>query len=154
MHPNSLKLMEYFINKYLKDMKGCTVLDVGARKVRSNQETYRELFKDYQYTGMDIVVGSNVDIVGYENIKVVYDVVISGQTIEHVEQPWEFLTDLKKYFKTYICIIAPWHGHEHRYPVDTFRYLPDGMRALFKYAGIKELEISKDKIDTIGIGGR
>lgn len=152
MHPESLKLMRYFIATYLHQMKGCSVLDIGSRKVRRGQGTYRDLFQDYLYVGMDIVPGENVDIVGYENIKGVYDVVISGQTMEHVEYPWEFLINLKQYFKTYICIIAPWKAQEHKHPIDTFRYMPDGMRALFKYAGIRELEIIKDKADTMGIG--
>ena len=152
MHIESMDLMRYFITNYLQNMKGCSILDIGSRKVRSEQDTYRKLFAEYHYVGMDIVSGENVDIVGYENISGVYDVVISGQTMEHVEYPWEFLINLKKYFKAYICIIAPFKGREHKYPLDTYRYFPGGMRALFKYAGITELEIFKDKVDTIGIG--
>lgn len=149
-----MRLMWYFREKYLKEMKGVSILDVGSRCVqRSFKRTYRELFEaDYKYHGMDVEAGENVDIVGYENIRDVYDVVISGQTMEHVKRPWEWLKNLVPYFKKYICIIAPHAGGEHRYPIDTYRYMPDGMRDLFEYVGIKEIKIAKDKILTMGIG--
>lgn len=154
MHANSMILMAYFKNKYLSDMSEASILDIGSRIVKGGrQESYKNLFPPpYKYVGMDIVPGRNVDIVGYHNIKSIFEVVISGQTIEHVLFPWEWVRDLKKYFNKYICIIAPNRSKEHKYPVDTFRYFPDGMKALFKWAGITEIEIFKEATDTIGIG--
>jgi len=38
------------------------------------------------------------------------------------------------------CIIAPADGHEHRYPVDCWRYYPDGMKALAKWARMEVIE--------------
>lgn len=151
MHKNSYNLMRYFRNKYLLDMKGCTVLDIGSRMVKTQQRCYRPLFEDYDYIGMDIVLGPNVDIVGYDSL-VTYDVVISGQVMEHINHPWDWLKTLTHYFTEYICIVAPNTSTEHSYPIDTYRYFPDGMRDLFDYAGIKELEIFAKRDDTIGIG--
>lgn len=152
MHQNSLDLMTYFRDKYLYD--GATVLDVGAKRWK-NQPSYRRILEPMcNYTGMDIEDGKNVDVVGYENLNGAWDVVISGQTMEHVRQPWEWLKNLTKFFSKYICIIAPNTCGEHRYPIDTYRYFPDGMRDLFEYAGIKELEIFKSDTDTIGIGAK
>lgn len=152
MHPNSMKLMRYFKYKYLKD-QAATVLDIGSQRVKRNHQTYSRIFRPpYKYTGMDIEPGRNVDIVGYENILGVYDVVISGQVMEHVNRPWEWLKSLTQYYRKYICIIAPNTLREHKYPLDTYRYFPDGMRDLFDYAEIIELEIFKDQGDTIGIG--
>lgn len=144
-----MKLMWYFRDKYLDGSE--EVLDVGSKKIKNN-ETYRLLFPNY--TGMDIEPGPNVDIVGYENIPQKFDVVISGQCMEHVNRPWEWLKNLVQYYTQYICIIAPNTAKQHRYPIDTYRYFPDGMRDLFNYAGIKELEIFKSKKDTIGIGAK
>jgi hypothetical protein len=154
VHPNSMRLMEYFRDKYLSDKKSATVLDVGAMVVaRKNKTSYRTIFEpDYHYVGMDVEPGRNVDIVGYDSITTAYDVVISGQTMEHVKRPWEWLSNLTKYFEHYICVIAPHTWKEHKYPIDTYRYFPDGMRDLFEYAGIAELEIMKSENDTIGIG--
>lgn len=158
MHSNSMKLMTYFRDKYLSEMEGATVLDIGAKlQVGAGmQKTYKELFEeDFTYIGMDVEPGPNVDIVGYTALSCLsyhFDVVISGQVMEHVCRPWEWLETLTAFFNKYICIIAPNTIHEHRYPIDTYRYFPDGMRDLFDYAGIKELEIFKSHRDTIGVG--
>lgn len=152
MHSSSLKLMTYFRDKYLKNMEGATVLDIGSRRF-TDMKTYREIFEpNYKYTGMDVESGDNVDIVGYENITGIFDIVISGQTMEHVTHPWDWLLNLVPYFSSYICIISPRRWKEHRCPLDTYRYYPDGMRDLFSYAGIKELEIIGGRVDTVGIG--
>lgn len=155
MHKSSRLFMELFRDKYLTSMKGCTVLDVGSMNVLpESQRSYRYIFEDdYKYTGMDIKGGNNVDIVGFDSLKgMKFDVVISGQTLEHVNHPWDWLKNLVQYSNKYICIIAPHTFIEHKYPIDTYRYFPDGMRDLFNYSGIKEIEILKNKIDTMGIG--
>ncbi len=153
MHDHSMDLMKDFRDKYLLGMKGCSVLDVGSMRVIRQKHSYRELFEsDYFYTGMDVTRGMNVDIVGYENITEVYDVVISGQVMEHVNRPWEWLRSLKPYFEKYICIIAPNAIKEHRYPIDTYRYFPDGMKDLFNYAEIVVIKIFKSDKDTVGVG--
>ena len=143
--------MADFRDRYLGDLKGCTVLDVGAMIVKGQQMSYRELFGDYSYTGMDVAAGKNVDIVGYDGLEM-YDVVISGQAMEHVRRPWEWLKRLASLYREYICIIAPNTWGEHRYPIDTYRYFPDGMRDLFDYAGIMPVEVRAVGKDTIGIG--
>jgi len=155
MHRNSLIEMQKFRDNYLSGMNEATVLDVGSMQImKTKKDTYRDIFEpDFNYTGMDVIPGENVDIVGYENIRGVYDIVISGQTMEHVKRPWDWLRFLKRYFKTYICIIVPNTHKEHRHPLDTYRYFPDGMRDLFEYVGIKEIEIYMSGNDTIGIGG-
>lgn len=38
------------------------------------------------------------------------------------------------------CILAPSSGHEHRYPVDCWRFFPDGFRALANFSGLEILE--------------
>lgn len=149
MHKSSIKLMKYFIDKYVEE--GSTVLDIGSKR-HLQQKTYAPLFNKCDYFGLDVEQGNNVDIIGFKNIKHLYDIVVSGQTMEHVNRPWEWLKNLVKYYKKYICIIAPNSFNEHRFPIDTYRYFPDGMRDLFDYAGIIEVEIFKKGKDTIGIG--
>ena len=148
--------MEYFRDKYLKDKNDYKILDIGSRNVDpSIQKDYRYIFQDkHRYYGMDIEPGHNVDIVGFDELNKVgtFDVVISGQTLEHVKRPWDWLKMISQFSDKWICIIAPHTFHEHRFPIDTYRYFPDGMRDLFEYAGIKEIEIIKNKIDTMGVG--
>ena len=156
MHSESMKLMQKFKVEFADKIPSAeiSVLDIGARRVHRAHNTYRRIFKPprYVYTGMDIEPGLNVDIVGYENILRVYDIVISGQTLEHVKRPWEWMKLWAKYFLDYICVIAPHSAKEHRFPMDTYRYLPDGMADLFNYAGIIPVETIKDDWDTMGIG--
>ena len=151
MHQSSMRLMADFRDRYLGGLQGCTVLDVGAMIVRGQRLSYRELYGDSCYTGMDVAPGRNVDIVGYEGLGK-YDVVISGQVMEHVRRPWEWLKMLAGLYREYLCIIAPNTWHEHKYPLDTYRYFPDGMRDLFDYAGITVVEVRAVRRDTIGIG--
>lgn len=151
MHENSYRLMVYFRDKYLPNPNKA-VLDVGSRRCGSQPQTYRDVFSGYDYTGMDIRPGPNVDIVGFESIPRTYDAVISGQVMEHVRKPWQWIKQMASYSTQYICIIAPHTAREHRYPVDCFRFFPEGMRSLFEEASITALEIFKSEDDTIGIG--
>jgi len=155
MHDSSMKEMISFRDKYLSNMEGCSILDVGSRNVKPDQQdSYVDIFKGkFNYVGMDVEPGNNVDIVGYEALRGrSFDVVISGQCMEHVNHPWDWLSNLAALYSKYICIIAPHSFKEHRFPIDTYRYFPDGMRDLFDYAKIKEIEIFRNKTDTIGIG--
>jgi len=153
MHENSMRMMKGFRNLYIGSQIGLTILDVGSMLISGQKDTYRQLFEPtHDYVGMDIAPGPNVDIVGFDKIPGVYDIVISGQVMEHVKHPWDWLKNLKRYFRMYICIIAPNRIHEHRYPIDTYRYYPDGMRDLFDYAGIVPVEIRRVGSDTIGVG--
>ena len=151
MHKSSMILMAEFRDRYLADMRGCSVLDVGARMTKKHTCSYRDLFADYAYTAMDIEPGLNVDVVGYENLGV-YDVIVSGQVMEHILWPWEWLKSLRQYYSAYICIVAPNTWKYHAYPIDAFRYWPEGMRALFDWAGIIPVEIRAVGVDTIGVG--
>jgi hypothetical protein len=155
MHAASLWLMYKFKEKYADRLskETITVLDIGSRRVKKKHVTYRPMFTrpKYQYVGMDIVPGDNVDIIGYENLKA-HDIVISGQVLEHVKQPWEILKIWAGYFIDYICVIAPHCGKEHRHPIDTYRYFPDGMKDLFEWAGIRIVKIYKGELDTMAIG--
>src|ERR1700758_690440 len=43
-----------------------------------------------------------------------------------------------------IFLIAPSRGPEHRYPVDCWRFYPDGYRALARFGGMTLSEVSTD----------
>jgi SAM-dependent methyltransferase len=148
-------------DKYLQDRKGSAVLDVGARLWKDSKPfTYRELFvADYSYTGIDVVEGDNVDLVvadPYQWKEVSdfeYPIVISGQTLEHCERFWEVFQEMVRVLDTggVMCVIAPWSVKEHRYPVDCWRILPDGMRALGKWTRIETVEAFVNKSDCVGV---
>jgi len=154
MHTRSLELMEKtFVKHYLK-RPGLTILDIGALDING---TYRHLFKEHSYTGADLQPGPNVDIVlphPYEWNIGQWDVVISGQVLEHTEDMTAFMHAVANALKPggITCHIAPWSWNEHRYPVDCWRIFPDGMSWLFRNSQLIEILTRKDRAgNTIGI---
>ena len=106
-----------------------SVLDVGARIAEINQPTYKTIIeaKGWNYTGMDIEKGLNVDVVCESPYKFPLednsvDIVISGQVFEHIEFPWETIKEIYRVLRKdgIAVIIAPSSGAEHRYPFDCF----------------------------------
>ncbi len=148
MHPSSYEGMKAAIQKHLSDLllRPCSVLDVGSRQVTDSgmQATYRTLMpKLWRYTGCDMEAGVNVDVVMKEPYRLPgapgsWDVILSGQCFEHVEWPWKLFAEVVKRLVPggRFIITAPWSFPIHRYPVDCFRYLPDGWRGLCRWAGV------------------
>ena len=143
--------------------KNLTILDLGSRIVDDQQHlgSYKQFCVNskWVYTGADVESGWNVDIVlrdGYlfPFANESFDVIISGQTIEHIEYPWVWFKEMARVLRGTCCIIAPARIKEHKFPIDTFRYYPDGMVALAKWAGLTVEMVSlsnanKDMDDTV-----
>lgn len=151
MHRSSYLRMEYLLNYYRPIWKKentvpAKVLDIGSY---DQNGTYKELFRDtaVSYTGLDMTKGPNVDIVPkdvYQWNEIesqTYDLVISGQVFEHIEYPWLTIREIERILKpSGMCIIiAPNAGVEHKAPVDCYRFFPDGLEALAKWAGLAVL---------------
>jgi SAM-dependent methyltransferase len=139
--------------------KELKILDVGSQILPFQVERggYKKLIKNpkWSYIGIDIEAGLNVDIVLEDGYKFPfqdeeYDIIISGQTMEHMEFPWIWITELARVLKKggTCCIIAPAKIHEHRYPIDTYRYYPDGMRALAKWAGLEVVSVRREVVNS------
>jgi SAM-dependent methyltransferase len=140
------------------------IADVGSCEVTGG--TYRHLFNrpGWKYEGLDLAAGGNVDIVlkeefNWSNVPdESYDVVISGQTLEHVRLPWMFMAEIKRITKIggKICIIAPYSWEYHAHPIDCWRIFPDGMKALFEYCGLTVMSVwmNPPNRDTIGVARR
>jgi SAM-dependent methyltransferase len=141
--------MADFVQKYLAPRRAepLVILDLGSQDYNG---TYRPLFdqKPWRYLGLDMVAGTNVDVVLHDpyhwrEIKSgSADVVISGQTFEHTEFFWLTMREIARVLRVggLACIIAPSAGDEHRYPVDCWRIYPDGLRAMARYARLEVLE--------------
>lgn len=151
MHTKSMKIMEAFVVSYYAP--GLSVLDVGSYQVSDKKtgephETYRGFFRPEDYTGLDVEAGPNVDLVATEPYTFpiedeTYDLVVSGQAFEHIEYPWLTIREIARVLKTggTCCLIAPATGKYHAYPVDCYRYYPDGWRALAKWAGLSVVRV-------------
>jgi SAM-dependent methyltransferase len=146
MHAVSYWGMMDFVDEYVKPHD--KVLDVGSCSVQGDKcPSYRELNNEWEYIGCDVEAGNNVNVVLSDPYNWVefednyFDCVISGQAFEHIEYPWLTIKEIARVLKPkgYTCIIAPNRCPLHFYPVDTFRYNPDGFDALAKWAGLKKV---------------
>lgn len=135
MHPSSMENMRKFRDKYLFGHKNLRVLDVGSQDINGS---YKELFGDHEYVGFDKTEGKNVDITDWTQIKNdSFDIVISGQAFEHIEDDLKTMKEIARVLKpySYICIIAPSVGPKHCLP-DYRRYQPDDLRTLAEKVGL------------------
>src|SRR5262245_9496749 len=141
--------MTGFRDRYLstRAQEPLRILDVGSLDVNGS---YRPLFYGprWQYTGLDMAAGPNVDLV----VRTPYvwrevasgsaDVVISGQAFEHIKYFWVTMLEIARVLRIggICCILAPSSGPEHRYPVDCWRFYPDGLGALAEFARLETVE--------------
>jgi len=164
MHPSSLEEMRGFVKRHLNPTQRLSILDVGSMDVWGG--CYRPIFQSasqvWSYTGMDMAAGKNVDIVvkePYDWTEIPadsFDVVISGQCLEHVENTHAWMEQVARVVKPggIVCVIVPWKCDEHRYPVDCWRVFPDGLRWLMTTIGklqVVECYHNKLSIDTVGV---
>jgi SAM-dependent methyltransferase len=159
MHPNSYAALSDFRDKYMYEDRETSILDIGSMDINGS---YADLFSgkpSWKYTGLDTSEGKNVDIVvkdayNYPIEDCTYDVVISGQVMEHVEDLHAFIKEATRVLKIggFMCMIAPLKFKLHRYPVDCWRIFPDGMKFLLeKVANLTVLRVEQYGRDSIGI---
>lgn len=138
MHEAAYKEMGRILDTW---QGAASVLDVGSLDVNG---TYRPLVRGHgwYYTGLDMSDGPNVDIVTPDpyNFPIAdnaYDIVISGSTMEHVQAIWLWVPELARVLRPggLLAIITHHRYPYHRYPVDCYRILPDGMSYLFDITG-------------------
>jgi SAM-dependent methyltransferase len=153
VHKSSYQKMDGFRRRYLtgRESQPLRILDVGSLDVNGS---YRPVFdaSAWTYHGLDMVSGINVDIViptpyDWRALPTSsYDVIITGQALEHVEYFWITILEAARVLRPggLLCAIAPSGGFEHRYPVDCWRYFPDGFRALARWALLDVIECSTE----------
>ncbi len=140
MHIASLLRMKYFVENYTQDFKKAKILDVGSNDLNGS---YKQFFTDnkFLYTGLDLEEGKNVDYVPKNPYKWTelkdnsFDIVISGQVLEHAEFFWFTVAEMARVLKEegLLCIIVPRGFVRHRYPVDCYRFDTDGAIAIMRY---------------------
>lgn len=137
------------------------VLDVGGADLNGS---YRTLFEGIgaQYLSLDISAGPGVDLLLTDTGRIdaadgAFDIVLSGQTIEHCWNFWDLFTEMVRVCAAdgMLILVAPSTGPEHRFPVDCYRFFPDSYRALAAAHGLQIAEISTSPFgpfhDLIGV---
>lgn len=165
MHNNSLLLFDkYAAHKFLAN-PNAKVLEIGPDNTPS---TYQKRVNwQGQWDTLDIHPYCKPTILSknayqFPILSKTYDIVFSAQVIEHVPYIWKWLPELSRVCKTggLLITINPVSWEYHTAPVDCWRIYPDGMQALYDYAGVNtNLSVFEaidpdmpDVTDTITIG--
>lgn len=156
MHQTSYDHCKIFVEDYLDKLETLKIADVGSQDING---TYHNLFTrdGWDYIGFDECSGKNVDVVMTQETLIEhfhqFDVVISGQTLEHTLRPWEWVQDVATLAKPggLIWIIAPNTWAFHEFPRDCWRVFPDGLRALFESVKLETIYSRMVGADTFGL---
>ena len=141
MHLNSELLFKKYALSYFKN--NLKVLEIGPagvpsafqRMVNNPTITWHTLDLYKSAPGITYVSDKEYD---YPVKAEEYDLIISGQVIEHVKKIWLWLAELKRMVRSegVIVIINPVSWPYHAYPVDCWRIFPDGMIALCDHCNL------------------
>jgi len=157
MHANCLRIAQGFADLYGDEFRGGRILEVGSYYINGSA---REIFEPLaiEYVGIDLQPGPGVDYV-FDAEKPLptpglFDAAICLNTLEHSRRPWRVVLSIAEALRPggLVLIVAPWQWAEHRWPIDCWRILPDGMRVLFEDAGMEVLIACTDENDCIGVG--
>ncbi len=153
MHPDSMRLMREVRDKYLGGEVRRTILDDGGLH-NSPDKSYKALFPDSAYYVCDIVEHPSVDIVKPDPFTLpfpdeTFDLVLSGQMLEHCQNPFKAVAEMKRVLKIGRClvIIAPSAGRRHD-AQDGWRFMDDAFK--FIAADVGGFETLCDFIDWRG----
>jgi SAM-dependent methyltransferase len=140
MHENSLLLFKkYALPQFAAGMK---VLEIGPDAFPS---TYRKLIpiQDLVWETLDIfdspqLTYSKSDIYHFPIPANQFDMVLSGQVIEHVSHIWRWMPELARITKPggLVITINPISWPYHEAPIDCWRIYPEGMKALCEDSGL------------------
>ncbi|MEQ9813252.1 MAG: class I SAM-dependent methyltransferase [Azospirillaceae bacterium] len=130
---------------------GGTAWEIGSFDVSGGTLRPHLERRGWRYVGVDIAVGPNVDIVLDDPYVLPasdgsVDLLVSAQAFEHIEFFWLTFKEMARVLRPggWILLLAPSRGPEHRYPVDCWRFYPDGYRALAKWGGLEAVEVGTD----------
>ena len=143
MHRNSELLFQKYAAPIFKE--GKKVLEIGPN---GNPSTFQKLVtsssKSIHWETLDITGERKPTHVAKSEYQFglsdnTYDIVLSGQVIEHVKKIWVWIKELVRICKPNgrVITIAPLSWPYHEFPVDCWRFYPEAMRTLYEEAGLK-----------------
>jgi SAM-dependent methyltransferase len=157
--------MATLVNEYLDKTRPMKILEVGSLDLHNPKKDliFRRYFRrpNWEFIGLDIEPGHNVDVVSVDKYNYPFpdnsfDLVLSGNTMEHVEDIYAFVKEIARLTKDLVFIMVPNTHGLHQYPLDCWRVFPDGMKFLLaEVAGLEVIECYMGgnirKEDTIGV---
>jgi SAM-dependent methyltransferase len=143
MHTNSKLLFERYARPLITPK--CVVLEIGPDAFPS---TYQSMVGDPTVT-WDTLDRFHDDRLSYTATSDydfpvpddAYDVVLSGQVIEHVPRIWVWIKEVARVCKPggVVITISPTSWPYHEAPIDCWRTYPEGMKALYENAGLADV---------------
>ena len=139
MQFQDMALMKRFRNEYLNENTKMRILEIGSKDEmpKKRELIFRRYFDKpkWEYIGLDIVPGRNVDIVSKDHYSYPFkdgefDLVISANTLEHTKDIYKAVREMSRLTKNWIYLIVPHTVPYHPYPIDCWRIFPDGMKFL------------------------
>ncbi|MDK2408325.1 methyltransferase domain-containing protein [Aphanizomenon sp. PH219] len=138
MHNNSILLFKKYALSYFKP--NIHVLEIGPDGFPS---TYQSTVNDSSITWetLDIYESSKLTYTALSEYifpiqDQTYDIIISGQVIEHIRKPWVWIKEVARLCKPegLVITINPVSWPYHEAPIDCWRAYPEGMKALYEDA--------------------
>lgn len=148
MHKESRQEMRLALARHVDSelsAGGKVVVDLGSYDVCG---TYRCLIpENNKYIGIDAQEGPNVDLVMTTEFVMPLepesvDILLCGQTLEHCTNPFKLVEDMYRVVNPggWVFLAAPFIWRPHFYPLDCFRFLPQGMESVLVSAGFTHIE--------------
>lgn len=131
------------------DIKGKRVIEVGSRDVNGTMRPTVERFGPTEYLGIDLEMGPGVDELcsAYDLVERYgaesFDVVISGEVLEHVHDWRRAISQMKRILKPGGILVITTRSigfPYHEYPFDYWRYEIADMKTIFSDMSLEALE--------------
>ena len=142
MHKNSELLFQKYSAPVFKE--GMKVLEIGPNGNPSTFQTLVASNARVEWETLDLTGDKKPTHVAENEYQFnlqdnTYDIVLSGQVIEHVKKVWIWVKELARICKPggRVITIAPLSWPYHEFPVDCWRFYPEAMRTLYEEAGLK-----------------
>lgn len=155
MHDNCLFLFQRYAAQYFT--RGKLVLEIGPEKGGSS---YRELIGDSTlvWDTVDIAKDNEgltyiaTDEYSFPIADNSYDIVLSGNVLEHVRKIWVWIREVARVCKKggLVVVTNPVSWPYHEAPYDCWRVFPEGMRALYEEAGLSVILSTFDSLENHG----
>jgi ubiquinone/menaquinone biosynthesis C-methylase UbiE len=154
MHTNSKLLFDKYGKGFFRS--GNRILEVGPDAFPSS---YQDIVNDNSITWETTDISDrgkmtypNAGEYSFPVPDESYDVVLTGQVIEHVKKIWIWVRELERVCKKggYVIIINPVSWPFHEVPVDCWRIFPDGMKALLEDTSLRVLESRFESLEQPG----
>ena len=147
MHDTALFFGKKFFEVY--GINKSKILDIGSKDENGSLKKYTE--NKYEYIGIDMIPGKNVDIVQADPYILpfednTFDIITSSSVFEHSQMFWVLFNEIIRVLKPngLFYLNAPSNGHYHAFPVDCYRFYPDAGESLKEWgvrSGFKNLTI-------------